>query len=64
MQVKDFFKTYWRYYLLLEKDFLDTKRYYEAFDAYYVKKDLSAMTKLFAEYLNARLDEYLKILVD
>lgn len=42
--------------------FADRKRYYDAFDAYYVKNDLSAMTKLFAEYLNARLDEYLKIL--
>ena len=42
--------------------FTDRKRYYNAFDAYYVKKDLSAMTKLFAEYLNARLTEYLKIL--
>lgn len=42
--------------------FNDRKRYYDAFDAYYVKKDLSAMTKLFAEYLNARLTEYLKIL--
>ena len=42
--------------------FTDRKRYYDAFDAYYVKKDLSAMTKLFAEYLNARLTEYLKIL--
>ena len=42
--------------------FTDRKRYYDAFDAYYVKKDLSAMTKLFAEYLNARLTEYLNIL--
>lgn len=42
--------------------FADRKRYYEAFDAYHTKKDLSAMTKLFAEYLNARLDEYLSIL--
>lgn len=42
--------------------FTDRKRYYDAFDAYYVKKDLSVMTKLFAEYLNARLTEYLKIL--
>ena len=42
--------------------FTDRKRYYDAFDAYYEKKDLSAMTKLFAEYLNARLTEYLKIL--
>ena len=42
--------------------FTDRKRYYDAFDAYYVKKDLSAMTKLFAEYINAKLTEYLKIL--
>ena len=42
--------------------FTDRKRYYDAFDSYHVKKDLSAMTKLFAEYINARLDEYLKIL--
>lgn len=42
--------------------FTDRKRYYDAFDAYYVKKDLTAMTKLFAEYINARLTEYLKIL--
>ena len=42
--------------------FTDRKRYYDAFDAYYVKKNFSAMTKLFAEYLNARLTEYLKIL--
>ena len=42
--------------------FSDRKRYYEAFDAYHVKNDLSQMTKLFAEYLNARLDEYLTIL--
>ena len=42
--------------------FTDRKRYYDAFDAYYEKKDLSAMTKLFAEYLNARLTEYLKII--
>ena len=42
--------------------FIDRKRYYDAFDSYHVKKDLSAMTKLFAQYINARLDEYLKIL--
>ena len=42
--------------------FADRKRYYDAFDEYYIKKDLSPMAKLFAEYLNARLDEYLKIL--
>ena len=42
--------------------FTDRKRCYDAFDAYYVKNDFSAMTKLFAGYLNARLDEYLNIL--
>lgn len=29
MTVKEFFETYWRYYLLLEKDLLSTKRYIE-----------------------------------
>ena len=42
--------------------FTDRMRYYDAFDAYHVRGDLSEMTKLFAEYLNARLDEYLKVL--
>ena len=42
--------------------FTDRKRYYDAFEDYHIKKDLSTMTNLFAEYINARLDEYLKIL--
>ena len=42
--------------------FTDRMRYYDAFDAYHVRGDLSEMAKLFAEYLNARLDEYLKVL--
>ncbi len=42
--------------------FMDRMRYYDAFEAYYDKKDLSKMTGLFAEYLNARLDKYLEIL--
>lgn len=42
--------------------FTDRLRYYDAFDAYYSKGDLGAMTKLFAEYINKRMDEYLKIL--
>ena len=42
--------------------FTDRKRYYDAFDEYHTKGKLSAMIKLFAEYLNKRLDEYLKIL--
>ncbi len=42
--------------------FTDRKRYYDAFDEYHTKGKPSAMVKLFAEYLNKRLDEYLKIL--
>ena len=38
--------------------------YYNAFDEYYVKHNLSAMESLFAGYVNARLDTYLKILKD
>lgn len=32
MNEKDFFEIYWRYYLLLEKDFLTTKKYLEIDD--------------------------------
>lgn len=42
--------------------FTDRKRYYEAFDAFYRDNDASKMTDLIAEYVNARLDEYLAIL--
>ncbi len=42
--------------------FTDRMAYYNAFDEYYVKHDLSAMEKLFAGYVNTRLDKYLKIL--
>ena len=42
--------------------FTDRIAYYNAFDAYYVKHDLSAMEKLFAGYINSRLDMYLEIL--
>ncbi len=42
--------------------FADRAAYYKAFDAYHVKHDLSAMEGLFAGYINARLDQYLKIL--
>ncbi|MBO5462721.1 MAG: Fic family protein [Clostridia bacterium] len=42
--------------------FTDRKRYYEAFDAYYRDNDSMPMTNLIAEYVNARLDEYLAIL--
>ena len=42
--------------------FADRMAYYDAFDAYYVKHDLSAMENLFAGYIESRLDMYLKIL--
>lgn len=44
--------------------FTDRLAYYNAFDEYHVKHDLSAMENLFAGYVNARLDMYLKILQD
>ena len=42
--------------------FKDRMEYYKAFDEYHEKNNLSAMEGLFAEYLNSRLDMYLKIL--
>ena len=44
--------------------FTDRITYYNAFDEYYVKHNLSAMENLFANYIEARLDKYLKILQD
>lgn len=42
--------------------FTDRLKYYEAFDEYYVKHNISAMADMFAKYLNQRLDLYLSIL--
>ena len=42
--------------------FADRVAYYDAFDEYHVKHNLSAMEKLFAKYINERLDSYLRIL--
>jgi Fic family protein len=42
--------------------FTDRIAYYNAFDAYHVRHDLSAMEGLLARYISARLDAYLKIL--
>ena len=42
--------------------FSDRISYYNAFDEYYVKHNLGAMEKLFASYVNARLDSYLEML--
>lgn len=44
--------------------FTDRIAYYDAFDEYHVKHNLSAMQNLFAGYINSRLDMYLKILQD
>ena len=42
--------------------FTDRFSYYDAFDEYHVKHNLGAMEKLFAGYMNARLDSYLMML--
>ena len=42
--------------------FTDRLAYYYAFDECYVKHNLSAMEKLFARYINERLDMYLAML--
>ena len=42
--------------------FKDRMKYYDTFDAYHVKHNLSVMEGLFARYVNERLDMYLKIL--
>ncbi|MBQ4596194.1 MAG: Fic family protein, partial [Firmicutes bacterium] len=42
--------------------FTDRLSYYKAFDEYYIKYDPASMEKLFAGYINTKLDSYLKIL--
>ncbi len=42
--------------------FTDRVAYYNAFDEYHVKHNLNAMEKLFAGYVNVRLDSYLTML--
>lgn len=42
--------------------FTDRLKYYEAFDEYHAKHNVSAMANMFARYLNQRLDLYLSIL--
>ena len=42
--------------------FSDRIAYYNAFDEYHVKNNLSAMESIFAGYVNERLDTYLKML--
>ena len=42
--------------------FTDRKRYYDAFDAYYRDNDAMPMTTLIAEYLDARFEDYFRVL--
>ena len=42
--------------------FTDRIAYYNAFDEYYTKGSIATMEKLFAGYVNARLDQYLSML--
>ena len=42
--------------------FSDRLKYYESFDEYHTKHNISAMADMFARYLNNRLDLYLSIL--
>ncbi len=42
--------------------FTDRVAYYNAFDEYHVNLNLGAMEKLFAGYVNERLDTYLAML--
>ncbi|MPN25242.1 hypothetical protein SDC9_172649 [bioreactor metagenome] len=44
--------------------FTDRIAYYNAFDEYNIKHNPSAMEKLFAGYVNERLNIYLKMLQD
>lgn len=41
--------------------FADRKRYYEAFDSYYRDNDAGAMVQMVAEYVEERLNRYMKI---
>lgn len=49
---------------LIDVKFRDRIAYYNAFDEYHVKHNLSAMENLFAGYINARLDMFLDMLQD
>lgn len=59
--------TAWRnilQYPPIDIKFTDRAAYYNAFDEYHVKGKLDAMEKLFAGYINERLDQYLTMLRD
>lgn len=42
--------------------FTDRKRYYDAFDAFYRDSDAAPMIDLIAQYVDARFDDYFKVL--
>ena len=42
--------------------FTDRKRYYEAFDSYYKENNANHMIELIAEYIDARFEDYFKVL--
>lgn len=49
-------------YPSIDIKFTDRAAYYNAFEEYHIKHDISSMESLFAGYINARLGTYLKIL--
>jgi hypothetical protein len=49
-------------YMPIDIKFEDRSRYCKAFDEYYGNNNLAATVNLFAEYIEARLDNYLKII--
>lgn len=42
--------------------FTDRLKYYQAFDEYHLKNNISPMADMFARYLNQKMDLYLSIL--
>ena len=58
MIAKEFFEIYWRYYLLLEKDFLSTKRYLEI-DEYNGKAYSTEYSKQYQE-IGSEIDVFCK----
>jgi Fic family protein len=49
-------------YPAINVKFTDRKRYYDCFDFYYREGDAASMVNLVAEYVEERLDKYLRIL--
>lgn len=48
-------------YPAISVKFTDRKRYYNAFEAYYHESKVEPMTQLIAEYVDERLEQYLKL---